>query len=145
MSSLKGSCINEKPTKSMQVESEYVKTFLLNTVFFVNICQKNIQLTLDYLKGPFLVLHFSYHTLILLYMLMMLLSTLNVIRHLICGSNQNWLLNLNLIYETLDWGRKWLVDFNTGKTKLVSFDQSNNTGAIHVKMHGSVLEKKIIF
>ena len=26
---------------------------------------------------------------------------LTVIRHLICGSNLNWLLNLNLIYETL--------------------------------------------
>ena len=26
---------------------------------------------------------------------------LRVIRHLICGNNLNWLLNLNLIYETL--------------------------------------------
>ena len=49
-------------------------------------------------------------------MLMIPLSTLNVIRHLICGNNYNWLLNLNLIYETLDWGNKWLVDFNAGKT-----------------------------
>ena len=47
-------------------------------------------------KGPFLVLYFSYYTLmtflmmlsvILLSMLMILLSTLNVIRHLICGNN----------------------------------------------------------
>ena len=38
-------------------------------------------------------------------------------------------------------GKKWLVDFNAGKTQLVSFDQSNNTGAIDVKMDGSVLEK----
>ena len=29
------------------------------------------------------------------------LSVLTVIRHLICGNNLNWLLNLNLIYETL--------------------------------------------
>ena len=45
---------------------------------------------------PFLILHFSYYTLmtflimlsvILLSMLMILLSTLNVIRHLICGSS----------------------------------------------------------
>ena len=34
---------------------------------------------------------------ILLYMLMILLSTLYVIRHLICSSNSNWLLNFNLI------------------------------------------------
>ena len=37
----------------------------------------------------------------LLFMLMMLLSTLSVIRHLICGTNLNWLLNLNPIYEKL--------------------------------------------
>ena len=40
----------------------------------------------------------------------------------------------------MDWGRKWLVDFNAGKTQLVSFDRSKNTGAIDVKMDGSVLE-----
>ena len=39
------------------------------------------------------------------------------------------------------WGRKWLVDFDAGKTQLVSFDQSNNTGAIDVKMDGYVLEE----
>ena len=32
--------------------------------------------------------------------LSILLSNLNVIRHLICGNNLSWLLNLNLIYET---------------------------------------------
>ena len=47
--------------------------------------------------------------------------------------------------DTVDWGRKWLVDFNTGKTQLVSFDWSNNTGAIDVKMNGSVLEEKLSF
>ena len=31
-------------------------------------------------------------------------SLYSVIRHLICGNNLNWLLNLNLIYETL-WTR----------------------------------------
>ena len=34
-------------------------------------------------------------------MLMILLSVLSVIEHLICGNNLNWLLNVNLIYETL--------------------------------------------
>ena len=37
----------------------------------------------------------------LLSFLMILLFTLSVIRHLIYGNNYNWLLNLNLIYETL--------------------------------------------
>ena len=44
--------------------------------------------------------------------------------------------------DTVDWGMKWLVDFNAGKTQLVSFDWSKNTGAIDVKMDGSVLEEK---
>ena len=34
-------------------------------------------------------------------MLIILLSTLSVTRHLICGNNLNWLLNLNLIYKIL--------------------------------------------
>ena len=42
----------------------------------------------------------------------------------------------------MDCGRKWLVDFNAGKTQLVLFDWSNNTGAIYVKMEGSVFEEK---
>ena len=71
---------------------------------------KNIQLMLEFVKAPFLVLHFSFYTLmtfltmasvILLSTLMMLLSILSVIRHLIHGNNFNWLLNLNLIYKTL--------------------------------------------
>ena len=34
------------------------------------------------------------------------------------------------VQETVDWGRKWRLDFNAGQTQLVSFDWSNNTGAI---------------
>ena len=41
----------------------------------------------------------------------------------------------------MDWGRKWLVDFNAGKTQMVSFAQFSNTGAVDVKMDGSVLEE----
>ena len=44
--------------------------------------------------------------------------------------------------DTLDWGKKWLVDFNAGKTQLVSFDRSNNNGSIDVEMDGSVLREK---
>ena len=36
------------------------------------------------------------------------------------------------LQDTVDWGRKWLVDFNARKTQLVSFDRSKNTGAINV-------------
>ena len=64
---------------------------------------KNIKLMLEFLKAPFLILRsFWSYTLmtflmlptILQSMLMILLSTLSLIRHLICG-------NLNLIYEIL--------------------------------------------
>ena len=40
---------------------------------------------------------------------------------------------------------KWLVGFNAGKTQIVSFDRSNNTGATDVKMDGSVLKEKSSF
>ena len=46
------------------------------------------------------------------------------------------------LQDTVDWGWKWLVDFNAGKTQLVLFDRSKNTGAIDVKMDGSVLQEK---
>ena len=79
-------------------------------------------------QGPILVLHFSYYTLmtflmmlsvILLSMLMILLSILSVIRHLICENNLNWLLNLNLIYETLVTGaRSGLLISILGKLNL---------------------------
>ena len=80
--------------------------------FWMESPHKNIQLMLKFLKGPFLVLHFScciimsflMLSVILLSMLMILLSILTMIKHLICGNNLNWLLNLNLIYETLCLG-----------------------------------------
>ena len=145
----------------MEFQVRYLTLFLLFSVidgfwwFWMGSLRKNIQLMLEFLKASYLVLHFSNYTLmpflmvlsvILLSMLMVLLSILSVIRHLICGNNLNWLLNLNLIYETLWTGaKKWLADFNAGKTQLISFDWSDNTGAIDVKMDGSVLEEKSSF
>ena len=86
----------------MEFQVRYLALFLLFLViggfglFWMGNLHKNIQLMLVFLKGLFLVLHFSYYTLmtflimlsvILVSMLMILLSTLNVIRHLICGNN----------------------------------------------------------
>ena len=103
----------------MKFQVRYFALFLLFSVidgfewFWMGSLHKNIQLMLEFHKASFLVLHFSYYTLmtflmmlsvILLSMLMILLSILSVIRHLICGNNLNWLLNLNLIYKTL-WTR----------------------------------------
>ena len=47
--------------------------------------------------------------------------------------------------DTVDWDKKWLVDFNAGKTQLVSSDWSNDIGAIDVNMDGSVLEENNLF
>ena len=81
---------------------------------------------------------------ILLSMQMILLSTPSGIIHMICGNNLASELESDL-RNPVNWGRKWLVDFNTGKTQLVLFDRSNNTGGIDAKMDGSVLEVELSF
>ena len=48
------------------------------------------------------------------------------------------------IRDTVEWGRRCLVDFYAEITQLVSFDRPN-TDAIDVKMNGSVLEEKSSF
>ena len=107
----------------MEFQVRYSALFLLFSViddfqwFWMESLYKNIQLMQEFLKAPFLVLLFSYYTLmtflmmlsvILLSMLMILLSILGVIRLLICGNTWNWLLNLNLIYET------WWTEVRSG-------------------------------
>ena len=48
------------------------------------------------------------------------------------------------LQDTVGRDRKWLVDFNAGKTHLVSFEWSNNkTGATDMKVNRSVLEEKL--
>ena len=47
--------------------------------------------------------------------------------------------------DILDWDQNWPVNFSAGKTQLVLFDQSNNTGTNDVKMDGSVLNEKSSF
>ena len=78
---------------------------LLRVVLDGNL-HKNIQLMLEFLKSCWSSCYRSMTSLmmlsvILLSMLMILLSILSVNKHLICGNNLNWLLNLNLIYKTL--------------------------------------------
>ena len=101
----------------MEFQVRYLALFRLFSVmegfewFWMESLHKNIQLVLEF-KAPFLVLQFfllyindlMMLSVILLSMLMILLFILRVTRHLICGNNLNWLLNLNLIYETL-WTR----------------------------------------
>ena len=51
----------------------------------------------------------------------------------------------SVLQDTVDWGRKWFVDFNAGKNQLVSFNWSNKTGNTDVKMDGSVIEERSSF
>ena len=106
--------------------------------------EKNIQLMLEFLKAPSLVLYFSCYTFMTFLAMFLLYSK--------CGQTSDLWQQLELpseiesdLRDTVDWSKKWLVDFNTGKTQLVSFDQSNNDGSIDKKMDGSVLEKKSSF
>ena len=86
----------------MEFRVRYLALFFFFSVidsfkwFWIGRLHKNIQLTPAFLKAPFLVLHFSYYRLmtflmmlsvIFLSTLMILLSTLSVTWHLICGSN----------------------------------------------------------
>ena len=103
---------------------------------------------LEFLKALFLVLHFSFYTLmtflmifyvILLSMLMIKLSVLNLMRHhLICGNNKSWLLKLNLIRKTLDWAESGLLISMVEKlnlfylTSLITLEL-----AVDVKMDGT--------
>ena len=83
---------------------------------------------------------------ILLSMLMIALSILTVIRHLILWQQIEMASELESdLRDMVDWGKKWLADFNAGKTQLVLFDWSNNNGCIDMKMGGSILEEKSFF
>ena len=58
------------------------------------------------------------------------------------GVPQGSILDDTTLYSRCD---QWLVDFNAGKTELVSFHQSNNIGSIDLTMDGSILEEKSSF
>ena len=88
----------------MEFQVRYLALFLLFSVidgfewFWMGSLHKNIQLMLEFLNAPFLVLHFSCYTLmtflmmlfvILLSMPMILLCILSAIRNLIGGNNLN--------------------------------------------------------
>ena len=83
--------------------------------FWMEIVHKNIQLMWEFLKALFLVLHFSYYTLvifltmlsvILLSLLMILLSILSVIGQLICRQQLELASELESdLRDTMDWGK----------------------------------------
>ena len=141
----------------IEFQVRYLALFLLFSViddfewFWMESLHKNIQLMLEFLKAPFLVLHFSCYT------LMIFLTMLSVIfaiyaddttLYFKCDQASDLWQQLELgselesdLRDTVDWGKKWLVDFSAGKTQLDSFDWSNNNGSIDVEVDGSVLDE----
>ena len=76
---------------------------------------KNIQLLLGFLNASSLVLHFSYYTLIIFLKMLsvILLSMLMKIIYSKCDQASDLESDLQ---DTVDCGKKWLVDFNAAKT-----------------------------
>ena len=135
----------------LEFQVRYLALFLLFSVIdsfewlWMGSFHKNIQLMLEFLKAPFLVLNYSYYTLLTFLMLsVILLSILTILLSTLkCDQASDQWQQLELASElesdlrdTVEWGIKWLVDFSARKTQLVSFDRSNNTGAIDAKMDG---------
>ena len=116
-----------------EFQIRYLALFLLFSViddlewFEMESLHKNIQLMLEFLKALFLVLHFSYYTLmifltmlsvILLSMLMILLTILSVIGHLICGNNLTFTI-LGLTFSSkFDWSSYIISIAKTASKKI---------------------------
>ena len=102
--------------------------------FWMESLHKNIQLMLV-LKVPFLVKVPFCH--IAIYADFKCVQASNLWKQLELASELEPDLG-----DTVDWGKKWLIDFSAGEIQLVLFDRSNNNGFIDVKMDASVLEEK---
>ena len=131
----------------MEFRVRYLALFRLFSVmdgfewFWKRSFHKYIQLMLKHLKAPFLVQHLSYY----------IIDINDLPDNAICNiaiyaddTNQAiWFVATTRIgFWTWIWSTRhcglWPVDFNAGKTQLVLFDPSINTGDIDVKMDGSV-------
>ena len=61
---------------------------------------------------------------------MILLSNLSLIRHMKLQQLELAAESEFDLQDNVSWGRKWLVDFNAGKTQLVLFDHSDITALL---------------
>ena len=121
--------------------------------FWMESLHKNIQLMQEFLKAPLLVLHFSNINDLpddVIYIIAIYADDTALYSK--CDRESDLWQQLKLaselksdLQDTVDWGKKWLIDFNAGNTQLVLFDRSNNNGSIDVKIDGPILEKKSSF
>ena len=112
---------------------------------------KNVHLTVEFLKSPFSVLHFSCYTLIAFLMLSVILLSMLMTLLSKCDQTSDLWQQLKLaselesdLWDTVDWGKKWLVNFNAGKAQLFLFDWSDNTNAFDFKKDCSVLRENCL-
>ena len=142
----------------LEYQFRYLALFLLFSVidnfrwFSVGSLHKNFQLMLEFFKASFLLLYFSYYTLMTFLMMLSIMSADDTTLYIKCDQASDLWQQLELasklqsdLQGTVDWCRKWLFDFSAGKTRLVSTDQSNNTGDIDVKFGWVCSLGKIIF
>ena len=133
----------------MEFQVRYLTLFFLFWVidgfawFWMGSLHKNIQLMLEFPKGPFLVLHFSYYTLMPSWWQYLWYCYLCWWYYSKCDQASDLWQQLELASELELVDHKtlwtlaglWLVDFNAEKTDLVLCDE----------MDGSVLEEKSYF
>ena len=103
---------------------------------------------LEFLKDRLLVLHFSYYTSFDLDDVMCNITIYadDTTLYSKCYQAYDMWQHLQLasdlesdLRDIVDWGKKCLVDVNAGKTVLVLFNRSSNTGATNVKWIGLLL------
>ena len=82
---------------------------------------------------------------VILVSMLIIVSALSVIRDLVWQQTRVASERESDTWDTVDWDRKWLVDFIFEKTQLISFHPCNNIGAIDVIMDSSVFEEKSPF
>ena len=118
----------------MDFQVRYLALFLLFSVidnfewFWMEGLDKNIQLMWEFLKAPFLVLHFSYINDLpydVIYTIAIYAD--DTILYSQCDRASDLWQQHELASElesdlrgTVDWGKKCLIDLNAGKTQLVS-------------------------
>ena len=96
--------------------------------------------------GPTLFLFLHFYTIMTFLMLsVILLSMLLILLSALLSTQLELASELEFdLWDTVDWGRKWRIDFNAGKTQQILFDCSNRR-AIDMKMDVSALEEKSPF
>ena len=106
---------------------------------------ENIQLVLEFLIAPLLVLHFSYYTLMTFLILSVILLSILMIVHSALSVIRNWLLTWIWSTRHCRLGQEVACLFQRWKSSTCFASQlisvSNGTGAMYVKMDGPVLEE----